>query len=140
MARIYFASPMEGIESRIIKNRYDQIEQYLKKHGHDLINPFPFYAKEFNSPIKDKPNATTIVNRDLDCLKSSEILLLDFSDENHVYIGCIFEIAYAKVYNKRVIIITHNPKYYLHPWIIFHSDLICKTIEEAIRFIYSSLF
>lgn len=137
MALIYLAAPMENILIESIENQYMSFEKVFKENGHELINNFSFYKNDLSDRPnhQHKTNAPSIVEKDLDKLKKSQIILIDFSNENHTYVGCICEMIYAKSFNKKVICIVNNNKFYNHPWIVYHCDAIYNNLDEAINFI-----
>ena len=72
---------------------------------------------------------------DLKVLKECDICLFDLSKIGWVYIGCIFEIAYAKIWNKPIIAVTENSGLDQRTFLIYHVDYFTKSLDEAINLI-----
>lgn len=134
MAKVYFASPMEGIDFATVKSRYLHLEKQLKRNGHELANPISFYEEEIPT-VQSLPRSEKskyIVSRDIERLKIADIILIDLSMGGHKYIGCICEMVYAYTLGKPVIAFVGDSKYEAHPWIVYHCQAFYNKLEDAL--------
>jgi len=76
--------------------------------------------------------AKTIVEFDLQLLRSCDGLILDFSFENHLYIGSICEMVYAYQLNMPVIIYSGHRIFDKRWWLIYHAKHISPSRESCI--------
>jgi nucleoside 2-deoxyribosyltransferase len=94
------------------------------------------------SPFREKPAAYDdtytpgeIVDRDVDDIKRSRIVLAEMIFPDYNYIGTSMELVYAKQFQVPVVIWTDVPRIKNHYWNRYHSVKILPTLEKCCEYI-----
>lgn len=129
---IYLCGSITGIGSRDeIKHRF-----YLqnKLENNDLginvkvFNPFEY----FNYAVKNHDSEKEVMRYELNKLKKSDLIIVDFLNPNSL--GTMSELAIA--YDNRIPIIGYNGYgHVLHPWQYEMTDRIFNNLEDLIRYV-----
>lgn len=106
----------------------DVIREICIRHGHEPVDPWLrekiiYRGSELNWWIRVP--AADFVRRDLEDIEKCDILIACLPK---LSAGTCMELFYAKLKNKKVITISQMNE--LSPWIVVHSDVIIKKIEE----------
>lgn len=126
---IYYARAMDEISVSEILFEDRVVKGALEDKGFILINPFNEYDSS-NSSVN------IIVKQNEEVLKNSDILLVNLSKVEYVYIGAIFEIFQAYNFNIPIVIYIGDSKLHKRIYIQFYCDFICKNLEEALEYIW----
>jgi nucleoside 2-deoxyribosyltransferase len=92
--------------------------------------------------LKSNIPGNAIVHRDYKCVKSADLLVvnMDTFGEQRPLTGTIYELAWAWVDHKPVIIITDEEKYSEHPFIKDTASIIVSSVDELIEKKYINYF
>ena len=127
---VYYCRAMDGLAEDAVRAEYGYLNALLTKRGFRLVNAHNHERYEM-LPLNHN-NAVKVVEENLDELKASDYVIINFSIPNHLYVGCIGEMIYAKISNKRVIVIAGDSGVDKHFWTLYHADALVKTLDEAI--------
>lgn len=93
-----------------------------------FFNPVDYY--DFNE--KRHKTEREIVEFDLNAVRNSDLIIVNFNDPNSI--GTCAELAIA--YNMRIPIIGINKdNVKLHPWLVEFTTRMCDNIREAVDYI-----
>jgi diadenosine tetraphosphate (Ap4A) HIT family hydrolase/nucleoside 2-deoxyribosyltransferase len=132
--KVYYCRAMDGLEKDEIINEFHIIEERLKEKNIRLIN---IYEDNHNSLNKNKENAMLIMHENSKGIDAADCVIVNLSIKNHLYIGCIDEMIVAKERGRFVIVIAGDAGADNHFYTYLRSDLIVKTIDEAIDYLAS---
>ena len=133
--KVYFGQAMDNQEPINVIRNYEYVKDRLNDSNFDLISTFTLEKEAYREEESPEERAKRIVEFDLKVLKECDICLFDLSKKGWVYIGCIFEIAYAKIWNKPIIAVTENSGLDQRTFLIYHVDYFTKSLDEAINLI-----
>ena len=124
--RVFISGPIQGMEAE--QSYRDVIREICIRHGHEPVDPWfrekiIYRGSELNWWIRVP--AADFVRRDLEDIEKCDILIACLPK---LSAGTCMELFYAKLKNKKVITISQMNE--LSPWIVVHSDVIIKKIEE----------
>jgi len=124
--RVFISGPIQGMEAE--QSYRDVIREICIRHGHEPVDPWLrekiiYRGSELNWWIRVP--AADFVRRDLEDIEKCDILIACLPK---LSAGTCMELFYAKLKNKKVITISRMND--LSPWIVVHSDVIIKKIEE----------
>jgi len=124
--RVFISGPIQGMEAE--QSYRDVIREICIRHGHEPVDPWLrekiiYRGSELNWWIRVP--AADFVRRDLEDIEKCDILIACLPK---LSAGTCMELFYAKLKNKKVITISQMNE--LSPWIVVHSDVIIKKIEE----------
>lgn len=132
--KVYFAHAMDLIDPQEIKKNINKFEKLIKKYGNvELINTYTISSSLKRSELNPIEKAKFVVTRDLELLKESNVLFVDYSRQNMNYIGCTCEIVYAFIYNKPIIVYVGNSGNENRLWLLYHTDKIYKNLKDALE-------
>jgi len=124
--KIFVSGPIQGMETE--QNYRDVIRDICIGHDYDVLDPWErekiIYKRSEFEWWKKVP-AADFIKRDLEDIEKCDILIAYMPK---LSAGTCMELFYAKQKGKKTICICQieNPS----PWIIFHSDIIVRKIEE----------
>lgn len=141
--KVYIASPISGLSSEEVFDYCDSVEKKLRMCG---LKPYsPMSAKHYlrgesrmdASGYAQHPTATghAIYKRDKWMLQQSDVVLINLSKGGAVSIGCMFELAWADLLGKHVVLVSNGSSMYRHAFIEEAADIIFSTLEEAIEYL-----
>jgi nucleoside 2-deoxyribosyltransferase len=93
--------------------------------GHELFNPM---IRDYRGATDD--HVAEIVEEDKRDIDTCDMLLVNHTRPS---VGTSMEIIYAWERGKRIITIAHSRE--VSPWLIYHSERVFKSLDEAIEFI-----
>ncbi len=135
MAKVFFGSAIDDVAFCQIQQRYEDVEKTLRARGHILLNPASVYT-DTERNVRDSDaikGETAVVTSDLQILKDADVLLVDASDLNHQYVGCICEMVYARVFGIPVIaFLGPNNPLARRAFFSFHCSEMTEVWEEAL--------
>jgi len=132
MARVFFSSPVDGIEAEVIVARYRRIERLLLRRGHTLVNNAEFYKNHLVHPSPSKQACTVIVEADLAMLRQADVLLVDISATHHRYVGCVCEMVYATLWGIPVVAHVGRNRLAKRPFFAHHASAVFAQRREAL--------
>lgn len=124
--KIYYARAIDDRDDKNVWAEDKKIEQLITESGCKFVNPYTGNNIE---------NYLEIANNDIELLKQCDILLADLSIPAYQYVGVIFEIAFASIFNIPVIIIVGNNKWENRVFFQAYCEFIARTWEEALEYI-----
>jgi nucleoside 2-deoxyribosyltransferase len=124
--QVFISGPIIGMEKQ--QDYRETITEIAAKLGFEVIDPWKRERVIYNGTEEcwwDKVPTFNFVQRDLDDADRCDIMV--------VYLpilsaGACMEMFYAKRKGKHVIVVSEVKC--LSPWIVFHSDLIIKSLSE----------
>jgi len=124
--KAFISGPIQGIETR--QSYRNVIRQICIRCGYEPLDPWQREKVIYKGTKPDwwmKVPATDFIKRDLEDIEKCDILIAYLP---RLSAGTCMELFYAKLKGKKTICICQieNPS----PWIMFHSDIILKSIEE----------
>lgn len=144
--RIYLCGLMAANKATR-KWREDLQSHYQKKSWNDIVwlNPFNSIPKDTISTdglSAENIPANAIVHRDLQAMKSSQLVVAHMSQfgEERNLTGSLIEIGWLSLLNIPLIMITDEAKYIDHPFLQLYASAIAKDIDEVIKMKYIDFF
>jgi nucleoside 2-deoxyribosyltransferase len=121
--KVYLAGPIfQSEDHECIDWRKDA---KCKLNGHQILDPM---ERDYRGVTNE--NFTKIVEEDKGFIDNSNILLVNFSKPS---VGTSMEILYAWEREKHIVIISESTD--ISPWLLYHSNKICRSLSEAIDYI-----
>jgi len=126
MKKAFISGPIQGIET---EQEYRKVIREICVHcGFEVVDPWEREKIIYNGTRTgwwNRVPATDFIRRDLEDIEKCDVLIAFFP---RLSAGTCMELFYAKLKHKKTICICQikNPS----PWIIVHSDMIIKKIEE----------
>lgn len=141
--KIYIASPISGLTSEEVFNYYDDIERKLRLCG---MKPYsPMTAKHYlrgemlmnPQGYSDHPTSTghAIYKRDKWMLQGSDVVFVNLLNSARVSVGCMFELAWADMLGKHVVVVSDGKFPYDHAFIKEAADIIFTTLDDAMEYL-----
>jgi len=124
--KVFISGPIQNMETE--QSYRDVIRQICIRCGYEPVDPWQrekvMYKGTENNWWMEVP-ATDFIKRDLEDIEKCDILIAYLPS---LSAGTCMELFYAKIKGKKTICICQieNPS----PWIITHSDIILKRIED----------
>lgn len=107
--------------------------------------PFQVISGDKNNTLVPKycslqERSKIIVEHDLQDIKQSDLFLVDYSIPNRNYVGCTFEMAYAFLWKKTIIVYVGDSGNENRIFLQYHATHICNDLEKLGRLlkVYSS--
>lgn len=124
--KVFISGPIQGMETK--QNYRKVIREICVQCGYDVIDPWEREKIIYEGSEPEwweKVPAADFIKRDLEDIEKCDVLVAYIPK---LSAGTCMELFYAKLKGKRTICICQieNPS----PWIIIHSDIILKKIEE----------
>ena len=133
MKSIYLALAMEGIPSQQIRQREQEFRNHLKSIKADIWTTFDEMDKQTDESESKEKYAMRIVERDLQLLRRSDLLLVDLSVSGHTYVGCMCEIVYARIMKIPIVLFVGDTGNETRTWLIYHADALCSTMNATVE-------
>jgi len=148
MFTTYLAGYISGAKiEECVKWRKDIRSYYLNKGWDDLVFLDPLNGDERESIDDEGLESSLIpgkalVHRDYESVKNSDLIIanLDTFGAERPLTGTIYELAWAWEFKTPVIVITTNPRYKRHPFIIDTACMVVESVEELIEKKYLNYF
>jgi len=126
MRKVFISGPIQGMEED--QSYRDVIREICKRYGFEPVDPWLrenviYRTEDAHWTWKEEP--FDFIRRDLEDIESCDILIAYLP---RLSAGTCMELFYAKLMGKQTITICKikNPS----PWIIAHSDIILRRIED----------
>ncbi len=125
MTKIYLCGAVNGCSDVEATAWRESIKASLGE-GCVCIDPM---CRDYRGVELDGNNTKQIVENDLTDIQNSDIILYYYDKPS---VGSAMEVFYAShVLNKQVIVINEN-NHTLSPWLVYHCNSVCKSLEEAV--------
>ncbi len=124
--RVFISGPIQGMERR--QSYRDRIKRILLRRGYEPVDPWEREKVMYSMTGEEwwrKVPPPDFIRRDLEDIDRCDILVAYLP---RLSAGTCMELFYAKMRGKKTITICRikNPS----PWIVFHSDVILKSMKE----------
>lgn len=124
--KVFVSGPIQGVETR--QGYRDVIGEICAKNGYEVVDPWKREKILYHGVEEGWWNRVPVddfIRRDLEDIEKCDVLVAYFP---RLSAGTCMELFYAKLKGKRTICICEieNPS----PWIIAHSDIIIKKIND----------
>jgi len=124
--KVFVSGPIQGMEME--QSYRDVIREICVRCGYEVVDP---WGREKIMYMGTEPSwwnsvpVADFIRRDLEDIEKCDVLVAHFP---RLSAGTCMELFYAKLKGKKTICICQieNPS----PWIVVHSDVILKKIEE----------
>ena len=139
--KLYLAHPMTSLDYDTVMNYYRYVESCLIGK-YDFLCPMT--GKSYLKSDKNlkalgytQPPSTdhAITERDSWMVKSSDVVLIDFSDSKKVSIGCICELSWAYLKHKHTIIVLESGNCHNHAFVKEMADIVYDNLNDAINYL-----
>lgn len=140
--KIYCARPFTGFTKTQILEYYDYLKGALGG-SYDLLIPMVAVnavgpdTKIWRHGKNDIPEISekAIVARDLWLIEHADIILVDVSECAGVAIGCVMELAWAKLLGRHTITVMDVGNPHHHAFITETSDVVFPVLESALEYL-----
>jgi nucleoside 2-deoxyribosyltransferase len=126
MTKVFISGPIQGMEN---DQRYrETIKEICVRIGFEVIDPWQREKIMYNREEPcwwDKVPAEGFVQRDLDDADRCDIMVVFMP---RISAGACMELFYAKRKGKKIVVVSDIPC--LSPWIVVHSDVLLKKLED----------
>jgi nucleoside 2-deoxyribosyltransferase len=124
--KVFISGPIQGMETE--QSYRDVIREICVRCGYESVDPWErekIMYRGMEPGWWSRVPAADFIRRDLEGIEKCDVLVAYFA---RLSAGTCMELFYAKLKGKKTICICQieNPS----PWIIVHSDVILKKIEE----------
>lgn len=124
--KVFISGPIQGMETQ--QDYRNTIRQICIRNGFEVVDPWErekIIYKRTEPGWWSKVPASDFIRRDLEDIEKCDVLIAYFP---RLSAGTCMELFYAKLKNKKTICICQieNPS----PWIMMHSDVVLKGIDE----------
>lgn len=135
--RVFISGPIQGMEH---KQQYRaKIREVLARHGYETVDPWEREKVIYSAKAEVKEGwwrkvpPPDFIRRDLEDIENCDLLVAYLP---RLSAGTCMELFYAKMKGKKTITICEldDPS----PWIVAHSDVMLRSIEELEEFLKKS--
>lgn len=143
--KIYLARPISGASAEEVYGYYDEVTTILKNvTSYEVLSPMkgkqPLRTElEFKAHGYDHvPVATNhaIIERDRWMVSNADIVYANLSGTQRVSIGTCMELAWAHDKGKHTIVVMEEGNIHRHAFILEAADIVFKTHDEAMDYLY----
>jgi nucleoside 2-deoxyribosyltransferase len=124
--KVFISGPIQGMEAE--QSYRNVIREICVRCGYEPVDPWERERVIYKGTDPDwwkKVSAADFIKRDLEDIERCDFLIAYFP---RLSAGTCMELFYAKLKGKKTISICKIKD--LSPWIVAHSDVILKEIEE----------
>jgi len=133
MMNVYFASAIENQSFDEVQARYVQVANLLESRGFQMTNR-NIQDRYLQQSCDSVARMREVVEYDLETLRQSDLLLVDYSIPNRNYVGCTCEIVYAYLWRKPVIVFVGQSNNGQRGWLRYHANYVCETVSQALEY------
>jgi len=124
--KVFVSGPIQGMETE--QSYRDVIREICVRCGYEVVDPWErekIIYRGTEPSWWNRVPAADFIRRDLEDIEKCDVLVAYFP---RLSAGTCMELFYAKLKDKKTICICQikSPS----PWIIVHSDVILKKVEE----------
>jgi nucleoside 2-deoxyribosyltransferase len=124
--KVFVSGPIQGVETE--QSYRTAIRKICVKCGYEVVDPWERERIIYNGSEHgwwNRVPAAGFIRRDLEDIEKCDVLVAYLPK---LSAGTCMELFYAKLKRKRTICISQIED--VSPWIVFHADIILRTIEE----------
>lgn len=133
MKKVFLSQPVDLISAQDIIKKTCFVQNFLNDMGYVIVNSF---EKLNNNSNEEQVNE--LVKTQIDKIKLSDFIVADLSIPNFTYVGCIGEIIYAHLFEKKAYVIVGNTNNDQRLWLKYHVTKFFKTYDELKQFLLNS--
>lgn len=126
--KVFISGPIQGVEKN--QSYRKRIGSLLAKYGYETVDPWEREKIHYELSQDDRLQSfpKDFIRRDLEDIDKCDIFVVYLP---RLSAGACMELFYAKLRKRKTITICRlkNPS----PWIVAHSDIIVKNLEEFER-------
>jgi hypothetical protein len=122
---VYLSGPIAGCSREEI---HGWRNEWIAHWGEEFVrNPA---RRVWDQAYDNWDNYKEIIEADLDDIAESEVVLTKYDRPTN---GTLMENVHGYMGAKLIVTVVENPEVYknLSPWVIYHSDIIVRTFEDA---------
>jgi ubiquinone/menaquinone biosynthesis C-methylase UbiE len=127
--RVYLARAMDERPTCEIEAEEDRYTSLLRPLGVQLVNPF-----EGKRPVVLDDSCDT-ADRDLQLLRSTDLLLADLSQADYTYVGALCELSFARFLDLPIVTVVGNTRLHERHFLQSFSEFLCSNEAEAVEYI-----
>lgn len=141
--KIYCVAPISNLSYNEVVDYYHGVKCDLEAIGYDVL--YPMCCKGYLKNEKDDlqssgyvfPPSTddAIFGRDRFFVQCADIILANFTNARRVSIGSMFELAWASMLGKHIIVVMDKDNVHQHSFVKKAAHIIFPTYEEAIQYL-----
>ena len=140
--KIYIAGPITGLSYDQVMGRFKEQSDTLKSYGYDVL--CSMVGKDY---LKDEKflhgegyatpasNSHAIKGRDMWMVRQCDVILIDFSAGDVASIGSCFEMAWANMLGKHIVVVVPEGNIHQHAFVTECADIVFPAIEDAYRYL-----
>ncbi len=116
-------------------------DRVIQEFGNICLDPTRNIRDKFDISIEfsdSKLEVNEIVHVDLSDVYNCSIVLANYSDASKQYIGASMELAYARMWHKKIIIWSNWAQD--HPFLAYHATIILPELQECIAYARHLIF
>lgn len=136
--KVYLAGPITGLTYKGCTDWRTEAKQHLKDHnidGYDPMRGKAYLSKEEQVADLYTDHTMSSINginvRDFNDCKTSDAIIVNLLGAKKVSIGTVMEIAWARAFQKPVIIAMERDNIHDHGMLTF-GNIIVPSLEEAV--------
>lgn len=145
--KVYVAGSISHLTPKQIHDRFNPVISQLKSLDYIVLHPLIFGEEiDLASNTKIKPigydPSGKIAKRCRWMVEQCDILFADLTKAKKISVGTIFEIAWAKIWGKNIIIISEKNNIHQHLFVQEAATETFETIEEGFEYLrkFSRIF
>jgi hypothetical protein len=131
--RIYVARPVDDLDISGIQDFVERARRAFPGPRFEIIDPMIIGDIEH----RGESSYAAVVDKQLQLLKTCDVILVDMSMSNHTYIGCVAELVYAHIWELSTVVYIGSNRIFHRPWLRFHADHIDSDWEGVVRWIHA---
>lgn len=133
--RIYITRPIDDLDRSIIYDFVERARRDFPSPRFQVIDPMTIGDIE----QRDDSSYDNVVYKQLQMLKTCDVVLVDLSIPNHTYIGCVAELVYAHMWQLCTVVYVGSNKIFHRPWLRYHADHVDPDWEGVVQWIHARL-
>jgi hypothetical protein len=141
MLKIYLAHPITGLSFEQVEDYYSQAVRELGG-VYDIL--YPIVAKGYlrnEATLKasgyEFPPSTdnAIVGRDHWMVHTCDVFFADLTGAQRVSIGAVMELAWAKAYNKHIVLAMEPDNVHAHAFVKSSAHIVYESYSAAVQYL-----
>ncbi len=136
---VYYCRAIDGMTQEEVRDEYLNMEYCLNNTDLILVNSVSKDTHTlYDATDKNTFNEYTadmIVTENLNNITKADCVLVNLTIKNHLYVGCIAEMVYAKLKGCFIIVVAGDSGADKYFYTLYHADVIVYSLEEALRII-----
>ncbi len=126
MKKVFVSGPIQGMETE--QSYRDVVREICTRCGYDVVDPWKREKILYRGTEQgwwSRVPVADFIRRDLEDIERCDMMVAYLPK---LSAGACMELFYAKLKGKRTICISQIED--TSPWIVFHSDIMLRSIEE----------